>query len=137
MKLSSLSAAFLSAALFTLSLPLSGQQGFGWTTDPHAGISAAFLQPAATTTTPYNWDFTLGAVSANVRNNFVFLQDASGYSFLNQLRSAQEVTFSETEFSLSVDGQKYFYDFPEGEKSIYAGLSAEVLGPSFSVQIGE
>jgi len=127
----------LSAVLIILSLPLSGQQGFGWTTDPHAGISAAFLQPAATSTTPYNWDFTLGAVGANVRNNFVFLKDASGYSLLNELRTAQVVSFSETEFSMSVDGRKFFYDFPEEEKSVYAGLSAEVLGPSFSVQIGE
>ncbi|MCX8212867.1 MAG: hypothetical protein OTI34_17585, partial [Lewinella sp.] len=100
---------FLSVALIILSLPLSGQQGLGWTTDPHAGISAAFLQPAATSTTPYNWDLTLGAVGANVRNNFVVLQDVSGYSILNQLNTAQVVAFSETEFSMSVDGRRFFY----------------------------
>jgi hypothetical protein len=128
---------FLSAALIILLLPLSGQQGLGWTTDPHAGISAAFLQPAATSTTPYNWDLTLGAVGANVRNNFVVLQDVSVYSILNQLNTAQVVAFSETEFSMSVDGRRFFYDFPEEEKAVYAGLSAEVLGPSLSVQVGE
>lgn len=127
----------LLSVLFISSLPLSGQQGLGWATDPHAGISAAFLQPAATTTTPYNWDFTLGAVGVEVRNNFVFLEDAGGFSFLRQLGSANEATFSETEFSFSIDGQTYSYDFPEEDRPIYAGLSAEVLGPSFSVQLGE
>lgn len=136
MKLSPRAATLLLAVVFISSLPLSGQQGLGWLTDPHAGISAAFLQPAATSTTPYNWDFTLGAVGANARNNFTFLKDAGGASLLRQLRSADEITFSETEFSFSIDSQKYFYDFPEGERSIYAGLSAEVLGPSFSIQIG-
>jgi hypothetical protein len=136
MKLSFWSPAFLSIVLIILSLPLSGQQGLGWLTDPHAGISAAFLQPAATSTTPYNWDFTIGGVGANVRNNFTFLKGAGGASFLQQLRSGNEISFSETEFSFSIDDQKYFYDFPEGERSIYASLSAEVLGPSFSIQLG-
>jgi len=61
--------AVLVPALFLLSLPLNAQQGTGWLTDPHAGISGAFLQPAATSATPYNWDFTLGAFGVGVRNN--------------------------------------------------------------------
>lgn len=122
--------------LFLLSLSLSGQQGLGWLTDPHAGISGAFLQPAATSATPYNWDVTLGAGSVNIRNNFVFLEDVAGFPFLRRIASASETTFSETEFSFAVDGTRYAYDFPAGDRSIYAGVSAEVVGPSFSVQIG-
>lgn len=127
----------LLAVLFLLSFPLTGQQGLGWLTDPHAGISGAFLQPAATSTTPYNWDLTLGAFGAGVRNNFVFLESAAGLPFLRQLASGQEGVFSETEFSFTVGDQRYEYDFPTGEQSIYASLGAEVTGPSFSVQIGE
>ncbi len=137
MNLSFRRAASLLAVLFSLSSSLTGQQGLGWLTDPHAGISGAFLQPAATSATPYSWDFTLGAFSAGVRNNFVYLENTAGYSFLRQVASAQESTFSETEFSFTVDGQKYVYDFPSGDRPIYAGLSAEITGPAFSVQIGE
>jgi hypothetical protein len=129
--------ASLLAMLFALSFSLSAQQGLGWLTDPHAGISGAFLQPAATSATPYNWDFTLGAVGFGLRNNFVFLENTAGIPFLRQAASAQESIFSETEFSFTLDDQRYAYDFPTGDRPIYASLSAEVTGPSFSVQIGE
>ena len=130
-------AATLVPVLLFLSFSLNAQQGTGWLTDPHAGISGALLQPAATAATPYNWDLTLGAFGVGVRNNFVFLEDAAGYSFLRRIASANETVFSETEFSFAVDGERYAYDFPAGERPIYASLSAEVTGPSFSVQVGE
>ncbi|TXF88211.1 hypothetical protein FUA23_15460 [Neolewinella aurantiaca] len=137
MKLSFRAATVLFATFLIATLRLSAQQGLGWVTDPHAGVTSAFLQPASTSASPYDWDFTLSAAGVNVRNNFTFLKNAAGLSFLRQLSGAETFTYSETEFSVAIDDQVYFYDFPAGRESVYATVSAEITGPSFSVQVGE
>ena len=116
------------------SLSLSAQTG--WALDPHAGISAAFLQPAATAGVPYDWDVHLGAAAVGLSNNYAFLSNASGMGFLNNLRRREESDFENRESSFTVGGNQYSYGFPDGSRKPFARVEADLLGPSFSVQVG-
>ena len=130
-------AAVLAFLFFALPLSLGAQQGLGWLTDPYAGSSSALLQPAATVAAPYRWELHLGGAGAGVRNNFVFLENTAGIPFLRALSGAEEVTFSETEFTFTASGQRYAYDFPDGSRDIHASVGAEITGPALSVRVGD
>jgi hypothetical protein len=116
---------------------LSAQQQSGWALDPHAGLSAAFLQPAATAATPYDWDLNLGSVSTEVSNNYIFLRNSSGFSFLKEVASSDGLDLNESELSFLLNGNRYNYDFPREGGNVFARVAAEITGPSFSVQLGQ
>jgi hypothetical protein len=116
---------------------LTAQRQAGWALDPHAGISAAYLQPAATTTTPYDWDLTLGGLSASVSNNFTFLRQASGWQLLTGAGSTNNIDIDDGELTLAIGEATYDYDFPQPGEPIFGRLGVSVDGPAFSVQAGE
>lgn len=127
---------FLLSSLATTAL-LPAQQQSGWALDPHAGLSAAFLQPAATAATPYAWDLNLGSAGIEVSNNYIFLRSAAGLAFLREAGRSEGLDFSDSEFSFLVNGTRYSYDYPRNRKRAFARVATEVTGPSFSVQLGE
>lgn len=116
---------------------LSAQQQSGWALDPHAGLSSAFLQPAATAAIPYDWDLTLGSVSAEVSSNYIFLRNTSGFKFLREAASSDGLDLNDSELSFLLNGNRYDYDFPRDGGAVFARIAAEINGPSFSVQLGE
>lgn len=124
--------------IITLLIPVAAtaQQQTGWRLDPHAGLSAAFLQPAATAAIPYDWDLTLGALGAAVSNNYSFLRNASGLGLLRDARTGSQADFNDTERSFLLGNSRYQYDFPQTGKPVSARMAVEITGPSFSVQVG-
>lgn len=129
---------FCGLVVTSLLFPITAvaQQQNGWLLDPHAGLNAAFLQPAATAAIPYDWDLQLGALAAGVSNNYSFLRNASGLRLLRDARSGGEADFSETDFSFLLGNRLYQYDFPQTGKRIFGRVATEVTGPSFSLQLG-
>ena len=115
---------------------LSAQQQSGWALDPHAGLSAAFLQPAATAATPYDWDLNLGSLSAELSNNYIFLRNSSGFNFLREIASSDGLDLNDIELSFLLNGNRYNYDFPREGGNVFARAAAEITGPSFSLQLG-
>jgi hypothetical protein len=116
---------------------LSAQQQSGWALDPHAGLSAAFLQPAATSATPYAWDLNLGSISGEVSNNYIFLRNAAGLAFLREAGTSDGFDLNDTELSFLLNGTRYTYDFPRDDKKAFARIATEVTGPSLSLQVGQ
>lgn len=127
-----------SLVIITLLTPVAAtaQQQTGWRLDPHAGLSAAFLQPAATSAIPYDWDFTLGALGAAVSNNYTFLRNASGVGVLRDARITPQADFSAGNLSFLLGSHRYQYDFPQTGRRSAARLAVEITGPSFSTQVG-
>lgn len=123
--------------LVLLTTEAAAQRQAGWALDPHAGISGAFLQPAATTTTPYDWDLTLGSLSAGVSNNFTFLRRASGWQLLTGGGSTNNIAIDDGDLTLAIGEATYDYDFPAEAQPIFAHLDVAIDGPAFSVQAGE
>lgn len=136
-----LSFCFRSALLFLLfglgCLPyLAGQAQPGWALDPYAGISAAFLQPAATAAIPYNWDLHLAGAAASVSNNSFFIRRASLPGLARDLLKTDAIELDDTNLAFRINGKTYSYDFTTHDKPVFVHAAAEVLGPAFSVQLG-
>ncbi len=116
---------------------LSGQVAITWTLDPHAGIYSSFLQPAATTTTPYDWELNLVSTSGLLANNYVFARRASGVSLLQALREGAAVTVDERTNSFSLGGRDFSYGFPDGNRKLFVRGGVDLLGPALSFRLGE
>ncbi|MFK8163989.1 MAG: DUF5723 family protein [Lewinella sp.] len=116
---------------------LFAQQQSGWALDPHAGISAAFLQPAATVATPYDWEVNLGSLSGEISNNYIFLRNAAGMAFLREAGTSDGIDLNDTELSFLLNGTRYNYDFSQGDKRAFARVAVEVAGPALALQVGE
>ncbi|WP_020568552.1 DUF5723 family protein [Neolewinella persica] len=121
----------------SLSSDLYAQQQSGWALDPHAGLSAAFLQPAATAATPYSWDLNFGSFSGEISNNYIFLRNTAGLAFLREARTSNGIDLNDNELSFLLNGTRYNYDFPRDNKRAFARIATELTGPSFSVQVGQ
>lgn len=122
---------------FCLLPSLEAQTQPGWALDPHAGINATFLQPAATAAIPYNWDFHLGGLAANVSNNSLFIRNASLPGLARDLLGTEGIELDDTNLAFRINGKTYSYDFTTHDKPVFLHATAEVLGPAFSVQLGE
>jgi len=108
----------------------------GWALDPYAGISAAFLQPAATAAIPYNWDLHLGGAALHLQNNSFFIRNASLTGLARDLAGGTGIGLDETELAFRVNGRNYAYDFTTHDHPVFVHTSAEITGPAFSVQVG-
>ena len=115
---------------------LFGQWQTGWAMDPHAGINAALLQPAATSAVPYDWDINLVQVSGFFDNDYAFLGKASALGVLRDLRQDQPVEVNERAFIWQVGDSEYAYDYLNNGRKHFAFGGLDVLGPAISVQIG-
>ncbi len=119
-------------------LPLAGstQSQLGWRTDMYAGINSAFLNPAATQRTPYNWDVNLVEGSHFIDNNYMYFLNASVPDLLREYQGKQEFYFRE---DIAQDVAPNFsgivYDFSNDGKQRYLQSYSSVVGPSFSVQV--
>ncbi len=127
---------FLSILLFCPSW-LCGQTATAWALDPHAGLHGALLQPAATAATPYAWDLNLAGISALLANDYVFARRTSALSLLRALRGQGTSTLDDPNRTFSLNGRSFRYDYPTGNRRFFARTGVEVLGPSFSLRVGE
>lgn len=115
---------------------LYGQTATAWALDPHAGLHGAFLQPAATSATPYAWDLNLGSVSGLIANDYVFARNTSGLALLRALRGEGESTIDDPNQSFELNGQAFTYGYPSGNRRFYARTGVDVMGPAISFRIG-
>lgn len=122
---------------FGLLPSLRAQLQPGWALDPHAGISAVFLQPAATATVPYNWDLHLGGVAASMSNNSLFVRNASLPGLARDLLATEGIELDDETLAFRINNHTYTYDFTTHEKPVFLHATAEVLGPAFSIQLGD
>ncbi|MEO0733019.1 MAG: DUF5723 family protein [Bacteroidota bacterium] len=124
------------AFLVTTNHALFAQAGPAWGLEPYAGIASAFLQPAATADTPYEWDGNLLAGSGFMRNDYAFLRSTNALRVWRDLRRAESPTYRDDAFLFNLNGTDYAYDFTRGNERHTASISAEILGPALSVQVG-
>lgn len=131
---SSLFLLFFLVAFYSTSL--LGQWQTGWALDPHAGINSAMLQPAATSSVPYNWDVNLVQVHGFFDNDFAYLGNASALKILREFQQDQPVEVLERDFIWQVGGAEYAYDYLNTGKRHFGFGGLDVMGPAISVQVG-
>ncbi|MEM9525292.1 MAG: hypothetical protein AAGA31_01730 [Bacteroidota bacterium] len=114
------------------------QPQLGWGLDPHAGISGALVQPAATSATPYKWDINLFSFNLSARSDYLFIQNASvrelGLAVLTN--GAPSFNRSGLLFRIGTTDYTYAYANSTGRPHV-AQLGIDILGPSGSIQLGE
>ncbi len=125
------------AILLPVLLPAQAQ--LGYRPDPHAGINGTFLQPAAGVRTPYNLDVNLVHFSLGGGNNYAYLAGTSAAKLLRT--DPDRITFEEEGLLSQADvpaGETLIgYGFFSGSRRRHLFISADVLGPAFSVAVGE
>lgn len=126
-----LSVLLLSAAGLSAQFQLSNRL------DLYSGINGSFLQPAATVATPYNWDLNLIHVNAGFSNNYGFLASASALGLLKDARADITADVNEDNQEWVLGDRVYAYDFNSNGKPHFGGFEVDVLGPAFSLQVGE
>lgn len=118
---------------------LPAQAQLGYRPDPHAGINGTFLQPAAGVRTPYGLDVNLVHFSLGGSNNYAYLTDISAAQLLRT--DPDRISFEEEELVGQADvpaGETLIgYGFFSGSRRRHFFVSADVLGPAFSVAVGE
>jgi hypothetical protein len=126
----------LFAIVCLLSSVAFGQQQMGWAMDQHAGIGSAFLQPAATADIPYDWDLNLVGASGFLNNNVLFIEQASALGLLRDFAKSETIGLDDTEYAFGLNGNRYDYSFEDHQRPVFVNTGINVLGPSFSIQIG-
>ncbi|PHI18559.1 hypothetical protein CEQ90_17200 [Lewinellaceae bacterium SD302] len=105
--------------------------------DLYSGINGAFLQPAGTVATPYNWDLNVAHINSGFSNDYGFLANASAIGLLRDARQDLTADVDELNQQWALGNRLYAYDFNNNGKPHFGGFAVDVLGPAFSVQIGE
>lgn len=116
---------------------LSAQAQLSNRLDAFAGINGTFLQPAANVSTPYSWDLNLVNFGIGFSNDYAFLINASGMSLQSDARGELPAEVFEEEQTWALGSGLYAYDYVNRGKPHFGAVELDVLGPAFSVQIGE
>jgi len=113
------------------------QHQLGWALDPFAGINGASLQPAGTIANPHDWDINLINIHSFFANDYVYIAQASALGILRDF--SQESTLEvEEQFGIwRVGDARYAYDFLDNGRNHFGRGGIEVLGPSFSIRVGD
>ncbi|RME97034.1 MAG: hypothetical protein D6772_10980 [Bacteroidetes bacterium] len=120
-----------------LSFALNAQHQLGLRTDTYAGISGAFLNPAASARTPWAWDIQLGGASQFFHNNYAYLENTSNRDLLRLLRAEDEPTFyfrGDISSDFKPVANSLVYDFRTADR-YDAQSHTSLMGPGFSVQL--
>ncbi len=94
----------------------------------------AFSQPAATVSSPYNWDLTLGQVAVAADTDYGFLTRSSAVSLLRASRGNGESGTIEDQNAFLLNGTRIGFGYKDGDRH-YGRVGVEVAGPGLSVQL--
>lgn len=116
---------------------LRAQQSLAWRLDPHAGLSSAFLNPAASLNSPYDWELNLAEVGGFFTNDYVYIEQASALSLLASYRKAAVLSAESREGVWQIGPDAYRFDYRTLAQGYAGSGSLEVLGPSLAFRLGE
>ncbi len=125
--------------LFTTAV-LPAQEQIGIQSMRRAGINGAAIQPASTINHPDLWDANLFEFSQHLTTNYGFL---SNTGLLQLARIGSDGRFyrigeEDAEKSAAQNsGTSVLYDYYPGREKRYAYNATSVMGPSFSISLGE
>ncbi len=113
------------------------QQGTIWRLDPNAGLGAAFFNPAATLSSPYNWELNILQVGGFFMNDYVHVEQASALRLLQSYRTGSSLDAEIQTNTWQVGPDRYRFDYNTNTKGHFGRGQLDVLGPGLSLRLGQ
>lgn len=115
----------------------SGQEALGLRLQQFSGINSTLLNPALGALYHKKWDLNLVETVNSVSNNYAFLEDSKAGEF-KRYRSIQNF-YSRPDLSADQNPgpNSLVLDYYTREGSYYGDFTANVLGPSFLIRLGQ
>ncbi len=104
------------------------QAQLGLRTDNYAGIHSLFLNPAGAASYPLSWDLNLFSTGLSVKNNILFVKDASLFTVKNNTGVIGPVPALQLRTPIT---PSLYYDFYNNNRPKFFSLVAEGMLPSF------
>ena len=124
--------------LFLCFQPIHAQEQLGWHLQQYAGINSIALNPAGPATYPHAWDINLVAFQAFTASNYTYLEETSILRLLtNPIQSENFYLQSDITDGAKPGPDDYVINFFNYKKKGYDVVSANMMGPSFSIRLGE
>lgn len=106
--------------------------------DPYAGTDAAWLQPAASIDSPYDWDISLVGFSGYLANDYAYLSQTSGIAPLRSFaNTTTDIDVEEARFVWRIGEDRYPYEYYGPGGPHYGRVGIEATGPTFSFRLGQ
>lgn len=115
---------------------LTGQYQAGWALDVYSGINGTLLQPAGGVATPYDWDVNLVHANGFFTNDYAFVSQASALGILRDFNQDRTVEVEEQTGFWRIGNNRYAFDYLDNGRPHFGRGGIDVMGPSFSLQIG-
>ena len=124
-------------AAFTVSVSSQGQEALGLRLQQFSGINSTLLNPALGGMYAKKWDINLIETVNSISNNYGFLENSKAgevnrYRSIQNLYSRPDLTNDQT-----LGPNDLVLDYNTRNTSFYADVSANILGPSFLLRLGQ
>ncbi len=117
---------------FTLTSSLSAQEQLGLRYENYSGVNSLLLNPANNHTSKFLWDVNLVEAGLFFDNNYAYILDAN---ISRILRATDAEVLPELEAPERVGDDVLLIDYFDNQRAKYAFAKAQVLGPSFMVNL--
>ena len=113
-------------------LNANAQEQLGIRSDNYLGINGNTLNPANSATTPFNWDVNLLELDFFIKTNYVFFENSSLLSLLN---NDQDYIYGPNNRRRDVPREGLILDYYDDNTERYGFSNYNIMGPSFFVRL--